>query len=212
MTEFRISPTTQHEPAPRLLRPDAELAEVVQLYQHLRSFHGSVLDDGTGRHGFIIDVQNLSSSSKSVLVLNDLWGGGMIEATAASHLIVTNRADQRRMQVWRISYTDVPYLVLKFKSYWIEDGNTSDERLTAAFRRSPNGGKPCLGGTGIQETADIFVQISLEDGVFWWENSEICADVRPPSEPAAGDVDQWDREGYVVKADEETTRSFGTGN
>ncbi|KAJ9105783.1 hypothetical protein QFC20_004270 [Naganishia adeliensis] len=179
-----------------------------------RQSFGSALTDSDVRE-FEVNIFNASSSRKRVVVLNEVHGQGGFyfkEATAASHCIVTNRDDQKHMRIFCRQASETPRMSIKLKVYWIEDGNISDERLTKAFRRSPIQGRTCLSGSGIKETADIFIDIDLVDGVFWWENSVIRCDVTQPQEPAVDDIDRYNYEGWEVKANVSGTQTFDTAN
>lgn len=216
MTDLRVIPTAQHSPAVKLLRPDSQHHEVAGRIPYLAESYDSFFSAGKIVE-CEIDVFNASSHRNRVVVLNDVGGTSgwydIYEATAASHCIVTNREDQKHMRILcRRVHVESTRMWIKLKVYWIEDGDVSDERLAKAFRRSPIQGRPCLGGSGIKEVADVFVDLDLVDGVFWWQNSVIRCDVTPPQEPAVDDIDRYNYEGWEVKADVSGTKTFDTAN
>jgi hypothetical protein len=216
VTDLKVIPTAQHSPAVRLLRPDAQHHEVAGRIPYLAEPYDSFFKAGK-LVDCEINVFNASSRRNRIVVLNEVSGDSgdydKYEATAASHCIATNRDDQKHMRILcRRVHGESTGMWIKLKVYWIEDGDVSDERLAKAFRRSPIRGRPCLGGSGIKEVADVFVDLDLIDGVFWWENSTIRCDVTPPQEPAVGDIDRYHFEGWELKAEVQGTKMFASSN
>lgn len=212
-TDLRVIPTEQHSPAVELLHHDANHWGVGGRIPYLQESFGNTLT-GSDVKEFEVNVYNANKSVNRVVVLNEVHGSGgfyKYEATAASHCVVTNREDGKHMRIVCRQASETPRMSIKLKVYEI-DGDVNNDRLTKAFRRSPIQGRPCLSGSGIREIADVFVDIELVDGVFWWENSTIRCDVTAPQEPAVDDIDRYNFEGWLLKADVQGTKTFDTGN
>lgn len=214
MTDLRVQPTAQHSPAVELLRPDSNHYGVAGRIPYLQESFGNMLT-GSDVCEFEVNIFNSSISHKCVTVLNEVYGRGgfyWCEATAASHCIATNREDQKHIRVICRQASETPRMRLKLKTYWIEDGDISDARLSKAFRRTLVQGRTCLHGPGITEMADVFIDVEYIDGVFWWQTHEIRGAVTQPQEPGAGDIDRYDYDGWKVNSDTEATNNFDAGN